>query len=549
MVTDQQVRRLFKYDTKGCSPDVAAAKAGLDPKTARKYRRLRKLPSEVSLMARSWRTRPDAFADVWPGLEESLRLNPGLEAKTLFADLQRRLPGRFADGQLRALQRRIKQWRALQGPAREVFFDQVHRPGQLCASDFTHCSKLRVTLAGQPFDHLIYHFVLTYSNWEAGTVCFSESYESLAEGLQNALWQLGGVPRLHRTDRLSAAIGPGGGDEFTQRYQALLRHCGLAAQAINVRQAHENGDCEQSHHRLKRALDQALLLRGSRDFNGREEYDGFLRDLFAQLNKGRRKRLDEELPLLRSLPAARLEACKRWQVRVDRGSTIHVQGNSYSVPARLIGEWVECRLFAERIELFHGQTKVQELPRLRGSGRHRIDYRHVIDWLVRKPGAFAGYRYQAEMFPTSRFRLAYDALLTEQPRRAAKEYVRILHLAARGSEVGVEAALVRLMNRKQPLSAAAVEKELRRGEPPTAVAEVTIDAVDLSLYDGLLESKEAEDEGRIGREGGAGGAAEGAAPAGIPQRLRGDGLAGAAGVAELRALPTGAGAARVSGAA
>jgi hypothetical protein len=521
MVTDQQIHRLFKYDTKGLPRDVAAAKAGLDPKTARKYRRLCKLPSEVSLMARSWRTRPDAFADVWPSLEESLRLNPGLEAKTLFADLQRRFPGRFADGQLRALQRRVKQWRGLHGPAHEVFFDQVHHPGRLCASDFTHCGELKVTIGGQPLDHLIYHFVLTYSNWEAGTVCFSESYESLAEGLQNALWLLGGVPQLHRTDRLSAAVPPGGHEQFTQRYQALLRHYRLEPQAINVRAAHENGDCEQSHHRFKRALDQALLLRGSRDFASRQEYDGFLRQLFTQLNRGRQKRLDEELPLLRSLPAARLEACQRWQVRVDRGSTIHVKGNTYSVPARLIGEWVECRLFAERIEVHYAQKVVQELPRLRGSGRHRIDYRHVIDALVRKPGAFAGYRYRDEMFPTSRFRLAYDTLVEQQPRRAAREYVRILHLAARGSEVGVEAALARLMGRQVPLSVQAVEEELRRDQPPAAATEVTVAAVDLSLYDGLLEGKEAEDEegGRIGREGGAGGAPEGAAPAGVPQRL------------------------------
>src|SRR3954452_15401611 len=237
---------------------------------------------------------------------ERLELNPGFQANTLFADLQRRFPGRFQDGQIRALQRRIKTWRASQGPAKEVFFDQVHHPGRLCASDFTRCAGLKVTINGQPFDHLIYHFVLTYSNWEAGTVCFSESYESLGEGLQNALWQLGGVPQLHRTDRMSAAVPPGGHEEFTQRYSALLRHYGLTAQAINVRAAHENGDCEQSHHRFKRALDQALLLRGGRDFASRDEYAAFLRGLFAQLNRGRQKRLGEELPLLRPLPAARL---------------------------------------------------------------------------------------------------------------------------------------------------------------------------------------------------------------------------------------------------
>jgi hypothetical protein len=229
MVTDQQVRRLFRLDTQGLTRRTAADKAGLDPKTARKYRRLERLPSEVAVMDRHWRTRSDAFAEVWPELAERLQLNPGLEAKTLFLDLQRRFPGRFADGQLRALQRRVKAWRASCGPAREVYFDQVHHPGRLCASDFTHCTDLRVTIHGAPFDHLIYHFVLTYSNWEAGTVCFAESYESLAEGLQNALWQLGGVPQVHRTDRLSAAIPPGGAGAFGQRYQALLRHYGLHA--------------------------------------------------------------------------------------------------------------------------------------------------------------------------------------------------------------------------------------------------------------------------------------------------------------------------------
>src|SRR5262245_64910693 len=179
MVTDQQVRHLRHLDVLYWTKEQAAAKAGLDPKTARKYRRLGKLPSEVRSMNRDYRTRPDPFADVWPLLDELLRLNPGLEAKTLFTDLQRRFPGRFADGQLRTLQRHVRQWRAQYGPPKEVFFAQVHHPGRLSASDFTYCTDLHVTLAGLPFDHLIYHFVLTYSNWETCTVCFSECCESL----------------------------------------------------------------------------------------------------------------------------------------------------------------------------------------------------------------------------------------------------------------------------------------------------------------------------------------------------------------------------------
>ena len=209
----------------------------------------------------------------------------------------------------------------------------------------------------------------------------------------------------------------------------------------NAVKGNENGDVEQSHRQFKRALDQALMLRGSRDFVSREAYEAFLRQMFEQCNAGRRARLAEELPLLRALPARRLEACKRDKVRVDSSSTIRVEGNVYSVNSRLIGEWVEARLYAERVEVWYAQKQVEQLPRLRGRGKHKIAYRHVIDWLVRKPGAFADYRYRADLFPSSRFRLAYDVLLMQQPERAAKEYLSILQLAARESESGVEAAL------------------------------------------------------------------------------------------------------------
>ncbi len=323
---------------------------------------------------------------------------------------------------MRTLQRRVKQWRAEHGPAREVFFAQVHTPGRLAATDFTHCTELGVTINGSPFAHLIYHFVLTYSNWETGTVCFSESYESLSEGLQNALWELGGVPQVHRTDRLTAAVQPGVEDKeaFKQRYQALLRHYGLQGQAIQAGKGNENGDVEQSHRQFKRAVDQALMLRGSRDFPGRDGYGAFLREMFDQQNAGRAARLAEERALLRPLPGHRLEACKRLKVRVESGSTIRVEGNVYSVASRLIGESVEVRLYAEHVEVFYGQKRLEQLPRLRGRGKHRIDYRHVIDWLVRKPGAFADYRYRADLFPSSRFRMAYDLLQQRQPRRAAQ---------------------------------------------------------------------------------------------------------------------------------
>ena len=193
MVTDRQAKRLWRRCRRGRRWLSRRTRRDMDEKTARKYRRLGRLPSEVA-PERTWRTREDPFAEVWPEVHEQLQEAPGLEAKTLFAWLQTKYPGKFDDSQLRSFQRGVKRWRATAGPAKEVFFSQVHHPGRLCASDFTHMKSLAVTIGGQPFDHLVYHFVLTYSNWESITICFSESFESLSEGLQNAVWELGGVP-------------------------------------------------------------------------------------------------------------------------------------------------------------------------------------------------------------------------------------------------------------------------------------------------------------------------------------------------------------------
>jgi hypothetical protein len=491
MIQDPQVIRLRQLLGEGLPLYRAAWKVGMDAKTAQKYRHGDRLPSQ-SVIPRIWRTREDPFQDVWPDLRALLELNPGLQAKTLFEELQRRFPGRFPDGQLRTLQRKIKAWRATEGPAKEVYFEQVHTPGQLGASDFTHMNDLHVTIAGQPFDHLVYHFVLTYSNWETATVCFSESFESLSQGLQKALWELGGVPKLHRTDRLSAAVNDHCDKEFfTQRYRALLAHYGLEAQAIAARQAHQNGDVEQSHRRFKTAVDQALMLRGSRDFAARADYEQFLEALCGQRNRGRAARFAEERPRLGPLPARRVDAWHRRTVRVSQGSTIRLGTNTYSVPSRLIGEQVEVRVMAEWLEVWHGAVLVGRVDRQRGRNKHAINYRHVIDWLVRKPGAFAAYRYHEAMFPSSRFRRAYDALLERDPARAAGDYLRILELAAKESEAGVDAVLGRLLDGGVPITPTIVAQQLRRDLGLPQAMDVTITMVDLSMYDRLLETEEA----------------------------------------------------------
>jgi hypothetical protein len=413
MVKDGQVRHLLRLLGIGTTLATAARKTDMDEKTARKYRQAGQLPSQ-RVTARWWRTRSDPFEKVWPLVEERLQGDSSLQALTLFRWLQEQPDheGQFPDRPRRTFERRVRRWRATRGPQQTVTFAQVHYPGDLAASDFTHMDDLGVMINRQPFPHLLYHFTLTYSNWESITVCPSESFEALSEGLQNALWELGGAPRRHRSDSLSAAVNNLSDErEFRQRYQELLRYYGLEGQRTNVRPAHENGDVESSHGHFKNAVDQALRLRGSRDFAGREEYETFLRELAARGNARRQERFTEEQAALRGLPPQRLESRRRLSdVVVGTGSTIHVLHNTYSVPSRLIGQKVDVVLGVEHVEVWYAGQVVQRMPRLCGSGKHAINYRHIIDSLVRKPGAFENYVYRDDLFPTSHFRMAYDAL-------------------------------------------------------------------------------------------------------------------------------------------
>ncbi len=472
--------------------EIAASKAGMDPKTARRYLAAKRLPSEMR-KERHWRTRPDPFQEVWELVRQQIEESPGLEAKTLFEWLQREYPGRYSDGQIRTLQRRIKRWRATEGPAQEVHFSQQHTPGRLCASDFTHMRELGITIGGQTLDHLVYHFVLTYSNWETGTICYSESLESLSEGWQNAVWELGAVPAEHRTDSLSSAVNNMSKlEEFNRRYEGLMKYYGVKPQHTNPASPHENGDAEQSHHRFKRAVDQALLLRGSRDFSGLEEYARFLHDVFAQRNAGRRQRLAEELAVMRELPARRMESARRELVKVDSGSLIHVDRNAYSVNSRMIGERVEARVYLDHVEVWYAQKKVEDLPRLRGRAKHRVDYRHIIEWLIRKPGAFENYRYKEDLFPSSRFRMAYDALQETAPGRAVQEYLKILKLASEEGEASVAEALRELLEGETEMAMSAESLRQLLPElatfPPVTVVEVAMP--DLSSFDALFTEME-----------------------------------------------------------
>ena len=486
-VTAAQVKELWKQLSQGAPLRTAAMRANMDRKTARKYRDRRQLPQEAR-KPRPWRTWPDALVDVWPGVVEPLQKEPRLQAKTLWYWVQQTQPGKYPESMRRTFERRVRQWKALNGSAKEVYFTPEHAPGRLGASDFTSMNDWQVTIAGVPFPHLLYHFVLTCSNWEHVTLCFSESFASLSAGLQEALWALGGVPERHRTDRMTLAVHHDGQPEqFTAKYRALLAHYDMQGEATNPASGQENGDAESSHRHFKEAVEQALLLRGRRDFTSRDDYWALIQKVEGQRNAGRAAQVQVEMAQLRSLPEERLETLERERVPVRRGSTIRVKHNTYSVPARLIGEEVEVRIGLEEIEVWYAQHLVQRMPRWRGQDQHKIDYRHIISWLVRKPGAFARYVYREDLYPTLTFRRAYDALVGQQPGRADKEYVNILYLASQEGESVVEGALAKLLDQGQALSEQAVRTLLGKATPLAQAVQVEVAPVDLGVYDALLE--------------------------------------------------------------
>jgi hypothetical protein len=495
MTTDQQVRLLMSLIKKGVALVAAAAKSGMSEGTARKYRRAGKVPSELK-SDHTWRTRADPFEAVWAEVEGLLEFDAGLQAKTVFEEFCRRYPGRFEAGQLRTLQRRFRRWRALRGAEREVYFAQRHRPGEQSQSDFTDMRSLGVRVGGEPFTHLLYHFVLTYSNWESVMVCATETFESLSEGVQGALWRLGGVPQEHRTDNLSAAtheLRNSRGRGFTERYRALLAHYAMRASKNTPGRAHENGDIESSHGGLKNVVDQRLRLRGHRAFETLAAYEGFLQSLVDERNAPREGRLVEERAVLGSLPVRPLPAYREEVVGVSRWSTLRVVGKTYSVSSRLIGHRVQVRLYATELEVRYGGEVVHRFERLHGHGAYRIDYRHVIHSLVRKPGAFRRYVYREALFPTVVFRRAYDALVAHSQKWADLEYVRVLHLAATTLECVVEAVLSEMLARGEVPEYEVVKA--RVSPPPVnSPPSVHIEPVELSTYDELLECEGLGDE-------------------------------------------------------
>jgi hypothetical protein len=487
MVTDKQVQLLRLKMAEGKTIEAAASAAGMSTRSAHNWK-AGPLPSQTT-KSRHWRTRTDPFEGVWEAdIEPLLKRDEdaALEATTILEELRRRHGERFGERHLRTLQRRVRDWRALQGPDKEVFFEQEHVAGREAAIDFTECTSLRVTIGGRVFAHLLFQFILSFSKWRSVSLAFSETFEALVAGLQRAFWELGGVPSVLRSDNLSAATHelPSGGRELNRRFQAVLDHYGVRSTRIEPGKSHQNGVVEKAHDRLKSALDQALILRGSRDFADVGCYLEFVETVRARLNAATSARLLEERSKLGPLPSSRLPDYTTYELVVRKWSTIHFGRKTYSVPSRLIDCAVEVRQHADVVEVFYRRKLTATMPRIRGEQLFRIDYRHVIWSLVRKPGAFARYRYREELFPSITFRRAYDALVDARGERADIEYVRILHLAASTLESCVEATLEKLLTEGARPDYAAVKAIAapEKAAPP----ELRIPAPDPAAYDSLL---------------------------------------------------------------
>lgn len=472
----------------GKSQAAAAAASDMSLRTAREWD-TGPLPSATT-QARDWRTRPDPFAAVWQTDVEPLLcrdVKGVLEAKLVLEVLRTRYPDQFHAGQARTLQRRFRDWRARHGVEPEVFFPQVAVPGREAAIDFTHGTDLGVTVGGEPFPHLLFEFVLSYSHWTWVTVAFGETFEALVAGVQGALWALGGVPSVLRSDNLSAAtheLKASGGRALTPRFGAVLEHYGICSSRITPGRAHENGVAEQAHRRLKALLAQALLVRGHAAFADVAAYEAFVHEVVAYWrNRPAAARLAEERATLGALPSAAIPSYTTYHPVVRRWSTIRVAHRTYSVPARLMGHTVEARVHPNVVEVRYRDQLIQTMPRLRKEDEHRIDYRHVIGWLVRKPGAFARYRYREDLYPSVTFRRAYDALTRTHGERADLEYLRILQLAATAGDARVTAVLATVLDQGMRFDYITVQAQV--APPVLAVPVVHIPAPDLSVYDAL----------------------------------------------------------------
>ena len=473
------------------APAVAAAKAGFSRATGYRIEADPRLPSQKKPPRD--RRRPDPLAGVWEAeIVPMLVAAPGIRAVGVFDEIVRRHP-ELGERVRRTLERRIRGWRALEGPEHDVIFRQEHPPGRMGLSDFTDVAEFGITISGELLVHRLYHFRMAFSGFaHAQVILGGESFVALAEGLQNALWALGGVPEQHRSDSLSAAfrnLDRDAQEDLTRRYQGLMRHYGMTPTRNNPGVAHENGSIESSHGHLKKALEDALLLRGSRDFDDLDAYRRFVDEVVGRRNANNRKRIELERTRLTALPKRRSADYEEKIVTVTSSGGFILRRVFYTAPSRLIGHRLRVHLYDDRLDCFLGSTPMMTLrrgqPVSNSKGGHVVDYRHVIHALRKKPMALPNLVYRDQLFPCQAYRKAFEALRAEVgDKRACKVTVELLALAHdRACEtelaqvIGVELDAGRLPD-------LALLRE-RFGPSPASVPVIAVKLVPLNAYDEL----------------------------------------------------------------
>jgi len=432
--------------TTGKTQVLSANRSGLSERTGR---RLESADIFNAAKKSCKRTRTDPFLLAWPrDIIPLLESSPDLQPIILLEELQERYPGLYPTSLLRTLQRRIKEWKSLHGQAKAVIFRQKHLPGALGISDFTELKHISITIQGKALDHRLYHYRMVYSGWSYVKVILGgESFTALAEGLQGALQVIGGSPKEHRTDSLSAAFNNNSEkEELTKNYEAFCKHYNMMPTRNNKGVSHENGAIESPHGHLKRRMRQALLLRQSSDFESVKAYEDFIGRIVLKRNSTCITKTIEEKVHLHKLPEHKAQDFTIDHVFVTSSSTITVKKMLYTVPSRLIGERVNVHVYDDRLNIYYGNTKTCTLTRVRSNGgkaTRSVNYRHIISSLVQKPQAFRMFVWREELLPTSDYKeiwkIANDTLA---PKMACKYIVSLLSLAAK-QEVNLESSLAR----------------------------------------------------------------------------------------------------------
>lgn len=422
----------MQHRQQGMSQEKAAAKTGISVRSGRRIEQSSTTPRAKT--NRGWRTREDPLAAVWETeLVPLLKAEPELTGITLLEYLEEHYPTFYDQRILRTLQRRVKQWKALHGPDKDVTFRQQAEAGRQGFSDFTHPDS-PITIQGQPFKHLLYQFRFAYSGWRSVTaIQGGESYAALATGLQRALQQAGGSPIEHRTDSLSAARN-NRQNQWTDAYADLCTHYNMTPTRNNLGQSHENGVVECANGSLKRRLSQQLKLRGNNSFDSIEAYQAFIDQVVDKLNRRSHSRFIEEKQALQRLPEHQAADYQTLNLKVTRSSTIEVRRVVYSVPSRLIGERVQVRLYHDKLVIYVGQQVATTLVRVypaAGESRVRcINYKHIIRSLAGKPQAFRYSQLREDILPDDNYRQLWQYVdKALESREACKWMVTVLWLA------------------------------------------------------------------------------------------------------------------------